>query len=388
MSRFRLTIVGGLVLCLAALITAAVRASRPGAMVDQLPLVVLLVGASIAIYGFFRQTSASQQELQASEALFRHLFDSSPFPAVVTRLSDSAVLAINQRTSDRFGFSAADAARVSPRRFYVDGTQRDAILERVRRGDAVDGVLVQFRSGTGELFWALVSARRVTYHKHQSMLAVFYDVSERIKAEEALRVSEQRLAAQSEALTELTARQTGAAAGVAGHPAALPSFEGRIKTILETCAQTLGVGRVSIWELDESRESIRCQLQVHGDGQGHEHGAVLYRRDLPRYFQALEHERFIAATDARTDPRTSEFTGSYLVPNGIGAMFDVPLRHEDTLHGVLCVEHVGGPRNWSVDERNFMVSVANLVVVAHIDHQRQAALRRLAESEARARLIV
>jgi PAS domain S-box-containing protein len=220
------------------------------------------------------------------------------------------------------------------------------------------------------------------------MLAVFYDVSERIQAEEALRVSEQRLAAQSEALTELTARQTSAATGVVGHPAGLPSFEARLKTILETCARTLSVGRVSMWELDEPGEAIRCVLQVAGDGRPDAHGNVLHRRDLPRYFHALEHERFIAAPDARSDPRTSEFTASYLVPNGIGAMFDVPLRQEDALQGVLCVEHVGGPRHWSVDERNFMLSVANLVVVAHIDHQRQAALRLLAESEARARLIV
>jgi PAS domain S-box-containing protein len=49
---------------------------------------------------------------------------------------------------------------------------------------------------------------------------------------------------------------------------------------------------------------------------------------------------------------------------------------------------VGGARSWSVDERNFILSVANLAVVAHVDHERQAALRRLAESEARARLIV
>ena len=358
-------------------------------MVDQLPLLLLLIGAAAAMYGFFGQTSASQRELRASESLFRHLFDSSPFPAVVTRLTDSAILAINQRTSDRFGFTLDQAGGLSPRRFYVDGTQRDAILERVKNGEAVDGVLVQFRTAGGEAFWALVSARRVTYHKQQSMLAVFYDVSDRVAAEEALRVSEQRLAAQSEALTQLTARQTHEAVEAAGftqHAGGL-SFEGRLKTILETCARTLGVARVSMWELTNS-DAIRCVLQVEDHGQHQTHGALLHRRDYPRYFEALEQERFIAADDARSDARTSEFTDTYLVPHEIGAMFDVPLRQEDALHGVLCVEHVGGARAWAVDERNFMLSVANLVVVAHTDHQRQAALRRLAESEARARLIV
>jgi PAS domain-containing protein len=93
-------------------------------MVDLLPLVLLLIGAAVAICGLLQQTSASQRELRSSEALFRHLFDSSPFPAVVTRLSDSAVLAINQRTSDRFGFTMEQAVGLNPRVFYVDPARR------------------------------------------------------------------------------------------------------------------------------------------------------------------------------------------------------------------------------------------------------------------------
>jgi PAS domain S-box-containing protein len=49
---------------------------------------------------------------------------------------------------------------------------------------------------------------------------------------------------------------------------------------------------------------------------------------------------------------------------------------------------VGGPRQWAADERNFVLSVANLVAMAVVDEQRRQALERLAESEARARLIL
>ena len=56
--------------------------------------------------------------------------------------------------------------------------------------------------------------------------------------------------------------------------------------------------------------------------------------------------------------------------------------------GVLCAEHVGGTRTWTVDEQNFAVSTANLIAVAMADDERRAALARLADSEARSRLIV
>ena len=46
-------------------------------------------------------------------------------------------------------------------------------------------------------------------------------------------------------------------------------------------------------------------------------------------------ERVIDATDARTDPRTSEFTDAYLTPLGIGAMLDIRFVSKETGRGAL-----------------------------------------------------
>ena len=66
----------------------------------------------------------------------------------------------------------------------------------------------------------------------------------------------------------------------------------------------------------------------------------------------------------------------------------MPLRQNNTTVGVLCAEHVGAARTWTVDEQNFAVSTAYLIVVAVADEERRQALTQLAESEARARLVV
>src|SRR5262245_17122545 len=65
----------------------------------------------------------------------------------------------------------------------------------------------------------------------------------RIKAEQALENTMLRLAVQSKALTALTATQACASIG----------FDERLRHILESCAQTLGVARASVWELSEDR---------------------------------------------------------------------------------------------------------------------------------------
>ena len=104
---------------------------------------------------------------------------------------------------------------------------------------------------------------------------------------------------------------------------------------------------------------------------------MLKAASFPRYFAALRRETYIVAHDAATDPRTSEFTESYLQPLGITAMLDVPVFIKGRLAGVLCLEHTGEPRVWQDDELAFAAAVGNMIAVTF-----EAAERRRAEAEA------
>ena len=136
-------------------------------------------------------------------------------------------------------------------------------------------------------------------------------------SQQELRDSERRLAAQSQALTELTSRQTGVSFTVSD----------RLRLILETCARTLEVARVSTWRFEDNGSTLRCDDLYQSATGSHTSGERLYERDVPAYFNAVGHDRVVAASDAHSDPRTREFSASYLTPHGIGAMLDVPLRH-------------------------------------------------------------
>jgi PAS domain S-box-containing protein len=312
------------------------------------------------------------------ERLYSLLFEVSPFPAVVSRLRDHTVLAINASTAELIGIPQADAIGVSVSDYYVDPSQRVELAERLRREGRADHLRLRIRRASGEPFWVLASSRLVTWHSEPAALTVFHEISEQLAAEASLKASEHRLVAQSDALTELTARYTDPS----------DQFPERLRSILETSSRALQVERLSMWQFEAERAVIRCLGLYHSTGARYESGVTLHRRDAPEYFSALERERVIAATDARTDPRTCEFRDTYLAPNGIGAMLDVPLRYDNRTVGVLCAEHVGEPRAWTVDEQNFALSVANLIVVAIAEEDRRHALARLAESEGRARLIV
>jgi PAS domain S-box-containing protein len=313
-----------------------------------------------------------------SESLFEQLFDISPFPAVVSRLGDKGVLAINRRTSEMFGVPHAEAVGRLTTDYYVNPEDRRLLAEPLERDGKADNVHLELRRPEGGTFWARVSARLVSWNGEPAVLTVFDDISEELAAERALRESEQRLAAQSGALTELTAR----------HADPHDRFEDRLCGILEVAAATLHVERVSMWRFDAERAAIVCIGLFRRACARHEAGAQLRREQFPAYFEAIESERVIAAHDARTDARTHGFLDVYLRPEKIGAMLDVPLRQGATVSGVLCVEHVGGARTWTIDEQNFAISTANLIAVAIADEHRREALARVAESDARAHLIL
>jgi len=197
-------------------------------------------------------------------------------------------------------------------------------------------------------------------------------------AQMALAMSEHRLAVQSNAITALTQRSAENS----------ERFDDRLRDILRMAAETLQVDRVSLWRFDAAHQEIQCAGLFRRAADCYEVGARIRRDACPPYFDALETQRVIAADDAHRDPRTRGFLAGYLVPNGIGAMMDVPLRQEHGTLGVLCAEHVGGARPWTLDEQNFALSVANLIAVALADEDLRAALARVAESEARARIII
>ena len=159
--------------------------------------------------------------------------------------------------------------------------------------------------------------------------------------------------------------------------------DGAIHAITETAARALKTARASVWLLSEESTEMTCVDLYEAADHRHTSGTVLRAVDFPRYFASMLEEETIAASDAHTDPRTSEFSTSYLGPLGIGAMLDAPLRTGLRLVGVLCHEHIGPPREWGLGEKKdaaFLASLASLTLELKNRAMREALLAATLES--------
>jgi signal transduction histidine kinase/DNA-binding response OmpR family regulator len=146
-----------------------------------------------------------------------------------------------------------------------------------------------------------------------------------------------------------------------------------MRIVTEAAARTLDVDRASVWLYNNEQSLIRCADLYQRSAGTHSHGLSLPAADYPAYFRALQAQRIIAADDAPADPRTGEFSQSYLAPNGITSMLDAPIRLGSRMVGVVCHEHVGPARRWTLDEQNFARSMADHISLALETSERQRA---------------
>jgi diguanylate cyclase (GGDEF)-like protein/PAS domain S-box-containing protein len=131
--------------------------------------------------------------------------------------------------------------------------------------------------------------------------------------------------------------------------------------VTELMTTLLRVERGSVWRFDEAGTQLECVDLFEWSSRRHSSGAVITAESVPAYFRALAQNRCIAAQDAATDPATSEFTESYLLPLGIGAMLDAPIWVGGRMVGVVCHEHVGGQRRWQFEEELIAGTMADFV---------------------------
>jgi GAF domain-containing protein len=170
----------------------------------------------------------------------------------------------------------------------------------------------------------------------------------------------------------LLERHENALLELAKHELKTDDLDVALRTLAEAAGQTLNVERASIWMFDDERTKITCLDLYELSTRSHSKGIELLASEYPTYFEALEQNRTLVASDARADARTRELTATYLVPHRVEAMLDAPIRVDGRVVGIVCHEHVVGVRQWTLEEQRFAGSMADMAALAleHVERVR------------------
>ncbi len=318
-----------------------------------------------------RRASDKQEVLPA----FPNLVDGAS--AAIVQLDHEGKVQLWNHSAERlFGWRAAEViGKPTPNVPNDLWEDNQAWFLRCLGGQTMSGVQLKRRRKDGNVIdvhaWAWPV--RTEHGKIIGVMKLFFPVGERIRRDE---LPNQALADKHDQAQRL--HQAILYLSKTDHP----NLEAALQTLTTVASRTLQVERVSIWIFSDDRHSIRCACLYLRSTDSFERGKALTAQDFPRYFAALQDSRTIAASAARSDPRTSEYADFYLKPLGITSMLDVPIRLHGKEIGIVCHEHIGNERDWSPEEQSFAGTIADLVSLAFENNEHARAEKSLRDSQA------
>ena len=142
---------------------------------------------------YFREINRATEQLRKSQARFATIFRDSPTPVAISRLNDGIFLNANEAFVQLFGYSLEEIVGCTSEqlRLWHSGDRLQVVMELRDKKRIVTEQ--QGRRKNGEARHLLVSLQLMDLDDEPCILGTLVDVSERKKAEAALREGDERL---------------------------------------------------------------------------------------------------------------------------------------------------------------------------------------------------
>jgi PAS domain S-box-containing protein len=183
-------------------VAEALAASRSRSLLIAGLLAALAIATLVAFFAFRQHASKShyQRLYEAesgraeSEARFSTVFHASPQAVTLARFKDDTIVDVNQAWTALTGWSREEiiGRTTLELNLWAHPAEQDRLLRMLREQGTVRGFELQLRTKPGAISDLLMSAARLEVAGEPYLLTMAVDISDRKRAEEALRDSEER----------------------------------------------------------------------------------------------------------------------------------------------------------------------------------------------------
>lgn len=135
---------------------------------------------------------AAETAREESEERLRAIASTTPVPLLITRLEDSVILYANPAVGESLGLSYEQLVGGEKIDIYANINDNIQLLELVKKNGFSDREEICLKKANGSFFWVKMSMRAINFNGEAAILSAFYDITDRVEAETALRQSEAR----------------------------------------------------------------------------------------------------------------------------------------------------------------------------------------------------
>jgi PAS domain S-box-containing protein len=136
----------------------------------------------------------SEERTKRSEEKFIKLFNSSPFGITLTEISTGKFIEANDNFLEMMGYSRHEVIGHNSLEFdMVDPEERNKVMLEIQRKGAIKNLEIEVKKKSGEKIWVMQSTEIISVGEEHFFLNAFNEISNRKRAEEQLKESEERI---------------------------------------------------------------------------------------------------------------------------------------------------------------------------------------------------
>ncbi len=137
---------------------------------------------------FAKKYDESCIEIEKNAQRIEEIIKYSPFPIIISRLSDDRIILANSNAIKLFGISANELDRYHFKDFFADSENRRVLSERLEKERVVQDFEILVKTPTGNTpFWLLASANIIDYNYDVALYTAFQDITSRKNREVLLK---------------------------------------------------------------------------------------------------------------------------------------------------------------------------------------------------------
>ena len=137
---------------------------------------------------FAKKYDESCVEIEKNTQRIEEIIKYSPFPIIISRLSDDRIILANSNAIKLFGITPNELDRYHFKDFFADAENRHVLNERLEKERVVQDFEILVKTPTGNTpFWLLASANIIDYNYDVALYTAFQDITSRKNREVLLK---------------------------------------------------------------------------------------------------------------------------------------------------------------------------------------------------------